>query len=214
MGTGLSVRNPVLIVYPRSTTLESLLSRLLDKTVRRSGAIDTESLCLVAGSKCFHIRADIHVLAYDGNVLDAACVALIAALQHFRRPDVTVEGENVHIWNVREREPVKLNLFHEPLAVSFSYYDSGEIVILDATDAEEKVREGEVVISMNRFGEICQVAKYGGVTVDAVKILGWIRVAFERVKAMDKYIQEKLAQDERKRNIGDLIAELSATNDR
>ena len=198
----------------RPTITESLITRILDKTIRRCSAIDTESLCLVAGSKCFHIRADIHVLAYDGNILDAACVSLIAALQHFRRPDVTVDGDNVTVWNIREREPVKLTLFHHPLCVTFSYYDSGEIVLIDATAAEEKVREGEVSISMNRFGEICQISKYGGVSVESVTMLGWTKIALEKVKAIDKQIQDRLVKDERERDVGDLIAELSATNDR
>ncbi|KAL9061494.1 MAG: hypothetical protein Q9162_000025 [Coniocarpon cinnabarinum] len=198
----------------RPTLNESLISRILEKTVRRSSSVDTESLCLVAGSKCFAVRADIHVLAFDGNLLDAACIALIAALQHFRRPDVTVDGDDVKVWNIKEKEPVKLSLFHHPLCVSFSYYDGGDIILLDATASEEKVREGEVVISMNKYGEICQVAKYGGVTVDAVTLLGRTTVALEKVKYFDSLIQEELANDERKRNVGDLIAELSAVNDR
>ena len=153
-------------------------------------------------------------MAYDGNMLDAASVALIAALQHFRRPEVTVDGEDVTVWNIRQREPVHLSLFHHPLCVTLSYFDGGEIVVLDPTAAEERVSEGEVVISLNRYGEVCQIAKYGGVAVDAVTMLGWTRLSFERVKQMDKYIQEKLTEDETRRNVGDLIAELSAANDR
>ncbi|KAB8801914.1 hypothetical protein FH972_026735 [Carpinus fangiana] len=168
----------------RPTATEALISRLLEKTIRRSSALDTESLCLVAGLKCFAIRADVHVISHDGNLIDTACVAVVSALQHFRRPDVTVEGEEVTVWDVREREPVKLNMLHHPLCISFSYYDGGEIVILDATAAEEKVSDGEVVISVNKYGEICQLAKYGGESVNAVALLSWITSAVERVKSM------------------------------
>lgn len=156
----------------------------------------------------------MHILAHDGNLLDATCIALIAALQHFRRPDTSVEGEIVHVWDPREREPVKLSLLHHPLCVSLRYYDSGNIILVDANAAEEKLSEGEVVISMNRFGEVCHMAKYGGVTVDAVAMLGWIKIADEKVKVLSKMIQEKLAEDERKRDVGGLIAELSAENER
>ena len=154
------------------------------------------------------------MLAHDGNLLDAACIAVIAALQHFRRPDVSVEGENVTVWDVREREPVKLSMLHHPLCVSFSYYDGGDIVLVDATKSEASVREGEMVISMNKFGEICQIAKYGGTPVDAAVLLGWTRVALEKVRSITAYIQQKLADDERKRDVGGLIAELSAENAR
>ncbi|KAK4894524.1 hypothetical protein LTR28_002029, partial [Elasticomyces elasticus] len=89
----------------RPTETELLISRLLEKAVRRSGALDTESLCLIAGRKCFSVRADIHVLAHDGGLLDCSCVALVAALRHFRRPDVAVLGEEVRVFGLREREP-------------------------------------------------------------------------------------------------------------
>jgi len=203
-----------MLTFDSPTISEALLSRILEKTVRRSSALDTESLCLIAGLKCFAIRADVHVLAHDGNLLDASCIALVAALQHFRRPDFTVEGEKVTVYSIREREPVKLSMLHHPLCVSFSYYDSGNIVLIDATEAEEKVREGEMVISVNKFGEVCQIAKYGGITVDAVTLLGWTRVATEKVKEMTAFVQQKLAEDEKGRGAGGLIAELSAENDR
>jgi len=45
----------------------------------------------------------VHVLNYDGNVTDAACVAAVAALIHFSRPDVTVSGEEVVIHSFTER---------------------------------------------------------------------------------------------------------------
>ncbi|RQM06054.1 hypothetical protein DH86_00002378, partial [Scytalidium sp. 3C] len=78
----------------RPTEVELLLSRLLEKTIRRSSAIDTESLCLLAGQKVWSVRADVHVLSHDGNLIDASCIAVIAALQHFRKPDTSIEGEN------------------------------------------------------------------------------------------------------------------------
>lgn len=87
-------------------------------------------------------------------------------------------------------------------------------MLVDATAIEEKISEGELVISMNRFGEVCHMAKYGGITVDAVTMLGWTRVADEKVKELSKMIQERLADDERKRDVGGLIAELSAENER
>ena len=46
------------------------------------------------------IRVDIHFLDHDGNIIDAACIAAISALSHFRRPDVTVIGEEVTIVSI------------------------------------------------------------------------------------------------------------------
>jgi len=196
------------------TDTEILLSRLLEKSIRRSGALDTESLCIIAGSKCFSVRADMHVLDHDGGLIDACCIALVAALQHFRRPDVSVEGEDVTVYDVREREPVKLAMQHHPFCVTFSYFEHGEVVLVDADLAEENAREGEVVVSVNRHGEVCQIAKYGGAPVDPLTMLNCTNVALEKVKVLHQFVQARLEQDEKKRDKGGLMAELSAENAR
>ena len=190
------------------------MSRILEKTIRRSGALDTESLCIVAGQKCFHIRADIHVLDHDGNLVDASCVALVAALMHFRRPDVEVRGEEVTVFGLREREPVKLSMQHQPFCITTSYYEGGEVMLQDATLLEEHCREGEIIISINRFGEVCQVAKYGGTPVDGLSMLTCTNAALEKAKMLDKLVKSKLEEDEKQRFPGGLMAELSAENDR
>jgi exosome complex component RRP45 len=155
----------------------------------------------------------VHVFDHDGNLVDACCIAVLAALLHFRRPDIEVHGEDVTVFDIREREPVKLTIQHRPFCVSFSYYHSGQIMLQDATLLEEQCREGEVVISMNRFGEVCQIAKYGGTPVDGLSMLTCTNVALERVKTLDKMVMEALKEDEQRRD-GGLMAELSAENER
>ncbi|KAG5462875.1 MAG: hypothetical protein BJ554DRAFT_3124 [Olpidium bornovanus] len=92
-----------------------MVSRLIDKAIRRSRAIDTEGLCIVAGEKVreerrgvWSIRVDLHFLDHDGNIADCACIAAITGLLHFRRPDVSVIGEEVTI--VRRRFPCCLTI--------------------------------------------------------------------------------------------------------
>jgi exosome complex component RRP45 len=171
-------------------------------------------LCIIAGLKCFHIRADVHILDHDGNIIDATCLALIAALLHFRRPDVEVHGEEVTIFASTEREPVKLQMQHQPFCVTTSYYGNGTVMLHDATLIEEQCREGEVIISLNRFGEVCQIAKFGGTPIDGVSILICTNAVLEKAKMLDKLVRTKLEEDEKRRNVGGLMAELSAENDR
>ncbi|ORX94283.1 exoribonuclease [Clohesyomyces aquaticus] len=198
----------------RPTDAEVILSRILEKAIRRSNALDTESLCIIAGLKCFALRADVHIVDHDGGLIDASCIAVMAALQHFRRPDVIVEGEKATILSAREREPIPLSILHQPLCVTFSYYEDGDIFLVDANLAEEQVRQGEVIVTMNRHGEVCQVAKYGGATVDPLALLNCTNVALEKVKELSKYIQNRLEEDAKKKDAGGLMAELSAENDR
>jgi exosome complex component RRP45 len=198
----------------RPTDAEVILSRILEKAIRRSNALDTESLCIIAGLKCFALRADVHIIDHDGGLIDASCVAVMAALQHFRRPDVLVEGEKATVLSVRERDPIPLSILHQPLCVTFSYFAEGEIFLVDANLAEEQVRQGEVIITMNRHGEVCQIAKYGGATVNPLVMLQCTNIALRKVTEMSKFIQKRLDEDEKQRDAGGLMAELSAENAR
>lgn len=207
----------------RPSETEILLSRLLEKTIRRSNALDTESLCLIAGAKCWSIRADVHVLSHDGNLTDAACICVMAALQHFKKPDTSTEGEGVTVYTTAEREPVPLSILHQPYCITFSFYtplpdadsDSDTICLLDATLLEEHLREGAATIGINRHGEVCQIAKLGGVEVDAVFLLNCVQVALVKVRDISKLVSGKLEEDARRRDKGGLFKELlSAENDR
>lgn len=154
------------------------------------------------------------MLDHDGNLVDASCLALLAALMHFRRPDFEVRGEEVEVFDASEREPVKLAMQHQPFTITFSYYEDGTIMVLDPTLLEEQCREGEIVISMNRFGEVCQIAKYGGTPVDGLSMLTATNMALEKVKMLDKLVKARLEEDEKRRDVGGLMAELSAENER
>lgn len=199
----------------RPTETEVLLSRLLEKTVRRSNALDTESLCLVAGQKCWSIRVDLHVLSHDGNLIDASCLAVVAALRHFRKPDTSIEGEVLTVYTPAEREPVPLSWLHSPFCITFSFYgEEGESVLLDATLLEEQLRGSSCTISLNRHGEICQISKLGGIPGEAVILVQCASAALTKVKEFSTFLDQKLVEDSKRRDKGGLIAELSAENDR
>jgi exosome complex component RRP45 len=166
------------------------------------------------------LRADVHVLSHDGNLVDTACIGVLAALQHFRKPDTSTEGEQVTVYTPREREPVPLSLLHFPYCVTFSFYEKADgeedetTVLLDTTLVEEQLRGGSATVGINRHGEVCQIAKLGGVPVDAVAFLHCVQVALVKVKEISGFVTRRLEEDAKKRDKGGLMAELSAENDR
>lgn len=113
------------------TATEVLLSRLIEKAVRRSNALDLESLCIIAGQKCWAVRADVRFLNYDGNLVDAASVAVIAALLHFRKPDVEVvgsgEGSELVMYDEKQREMVPLSVLHIPICITFQFFSTESV---------------------------------------------------------------------------------------
>jgi exosome complex component RRP45 len=168
----------------------------------------------LAGQKCWNVRADVHILNYDGGLIDVSCIAVVAALQHFRRPDVVVEGERVTVFTTEQRVPVPMAMLHHPYCVTITLFRDGTIPVVDATLLEQRIAEGDIVITANRQGEICQVAKLGGIPADAVLLLRCIELAEEKVREISAVVSEALAKDAEKRNLGGLLSELSAENER
>ena len=101
---------------------------LLEKSIRDSEAIDTESLCIVAGQKVWSIQCEVMVLHADGNIIDAVCLAAMSSLRAFRKPDVTIIRESgkhttLHVHGEDERESLPLALHHTPLTVTFALFE-------------------------------------------------------------------------------------------
>lgn len=196
------------------TDLETNLSRTLETTFRRSNALSTESLCLVAGKKVWHLRADIHILDAHGNILDAAALSLQAALRHYRIPSTEIRGGELTVFSVVERDPVPLTLLHHPLCVTLSFYEGGEKMLVDTELKEQQCAEGEVVVGANAQGEVCLVSKLGGVEVEAVTLLRGVEVAVGKARQLIGLVDVELERDAKGRDKGGLIEELRAENDR
>lgn len=190
------------------------MTNVVDRVVRHSNALDTESLCILKGISCWSIRADVHVVDYDGNLIDAACIGVMAGLQHFRRPDAVVKDGQVVVYGIDERLPVALNITHKPLSVTFHTFDEGKRVILDATRKEEQASEADVVIGMNSAGDVCYISKFSGAPVDAMVFVNKSTVALEKVKEINGIVDKALQADLAKRIDTGMVEQSRAENDR
>lgn len=80
----------------------------------------------------------VHLLSAQGSALDAAVLACIISLRHFRRPDTSIESgtltmrsrnhsssnhPRVIVHDESERVPIPIALHHHPLSVSFAIFD-------------------------------------------------------------------------------------------
>ncbi|AAS50242.1 AAL124Wp [Eremothecium gossypii ATCC 10895] len=203
---------------------EVLISRMIEKAVRRSSAMDLEGLCIIAGSKCWAIRADVHFLDCDGGFIDASCIAVMTGLLHFRKPDVSVQGEQVIVHPVDEREPVALGILHIPVCVTFSFYNpedaevnvkgdsADEIAIIDATLKEELLRDGVLTVTLNKNREVVQLSKAGGLPMDALSLMNCCHKAYTITEKITDQILAALKQDALQRD--KYAAVLSAENPR
>lgn len=107
----------------RGSPVTAELARMLERAIRDSRAIDMEALCVVPGAQVWQLRVDVTVTCDDGNLADACSLGAIAALMHFRRPDVTVKDDGaVQTHPFAERPPLALSLHHVPVSVTLGLF--------------------------------------------------------------------------------------------
>ncbi|KAF8017289.1 hypothetical protein BT93_H2468 [Corymbia citriodora subsp. variegata] len=156
------------------------LGRVIDRGLRESRAVDTESLCILAGKLVWAVRVDLHILDNGGNLVDAANIAALAALSTFRRPECSLGGENgqeVIVHPPETREPLPLIIHHLPIAVTFAFFSDESTLVVDPTHQEEAVMAGRMTATLNTNGDICAIQKAGGEGVPQSVIMHCLRIA-------------------------------------
>ncbi|KAI0314931.1 ribosomal protein S5 domain 2-like protein [Amylostereum chailletii] len=200
----------------RASEEEVILTRMLDKVLRRSDVVDKESLCVLSGQRVWHIRLTIHCLADAGNLVDCACLAGVVALKHFRRPDVEVVGEEITIHPPTSRAPVPLSLHHIPFCLTFAYFSSppststsasnasdpdAPIALLDPSLLEARLAEGTLSLALNAQRELCVVQKAGGLPLAPDIILSAVDVAVRRAKELEAWVEVRVQEDWTRRKV-------------
>lgn len=190
---------------------EVLISRLIEKAIRRSNALDLESLCVISGAKVWSIRVDLNFLSFDGGLIDAACLGVMVALSHFKKPDISINGEDVVVHSYDERQPVPLSILHVPICITFSFFNpfgheenikgdaNEEISIIDADAREEALRDGSLVITINKNRELLQLSKNGGLPIDALQLMNLAQQAYLIAEDLTEKIKVLLKKDEEER---------------
>lgn len=162
------------------------LGRIIDRGLRESRAVDTESLCVVAGKFVWAVRIDLHILDNGGNLVDAANIAALCALSTFRRPECTLggdDGQEVTIHPPEVREPLPLIIPHLPIAITFAFFVKENVVVVDPTHYEEAIVGGRMTVTVNANGDVCAIQKAGGEGILQSVIMQCLRIA--SVKAAD-----------------------------
>ncbi|KAL8480056.1 hypothetical protein ACS0TY_026838 [Phlomoides rotata] len=116
------------------------LGRIVDRGLRESRAVDTESLCVVAGKWVWSIRIDLHVVDNGGNLVDAANIAALAALLTFRRPECTLGGDDGQEVIIH---PAEVELYNTRRALKKIKRHPGSI---DVTDVPKDTQKSKLKI--------------------------------------------------------------------
>src|SRR6266567_4416435 len=141
------------------------LSRVVDRGIRESKAIDMKSLVIQKGKKVQVVYVDIYVLDHDGNLIDAAAMAALGALINSKIAKMEAKGDEV----VMKGGHHQLPLNNYPVAVTFAKVD--KTVVVDPSLGEEQVMNARLTVTIDKNGHVCAMQKGGqyGFTVEELK---------------------------------------------
>jgi len=177
------------------------LNRTVERCLKESACVDLESLCIVTEEAVWTVRLDLHVLNHEGNLSDACSIAGLAALCHFRRPDVSLVDGEVVVHPVSERDPLPLAIHHHPVTSSFAMFSlspggGGEtMTVLDPSRLEEACMQGCMVLGVNAYREICTLHLAGQVIINKGLVLKLAAIAADKAKKVVERIKACLKED-------------------
>lgn len=188
----------------RNSELQVVMNRILEKCIKDSRAVDMESLCIKINERVWAFRVDLNILNHEGNLLDCASIALLAALAHFRRPDVSCDGEETIVHSYAERDPIRTVIHHYPVCVTYALFKEGTVVLADPTLLEEGVADANLILGINSYKEVCTLHLGGKALMDPESILKCTSKAAHRAGLLVTEIKRVLKEDDEKRVHGQI----------
>ncbi|XP_002120565.2 exosome complex component RRP43 [Ciona intestinalis] len=159
-------------------------TKFLDNLMKIANLVNPEDLCIVPDKLVWVLYCDVTCLNYDGCVIDAAVIALVAALRSVSLPSVTLNEEtDTPVTNVNEKTPLTINCL--PVAYSFSFFESDHI-ITDPTLSEEDITSGCLTIVSDEHENLLLVDRPGGVSITEAQLEICIQRSFKRTKEVHK----------------------------
>nr|XP_014088038.1 exosome complex component RRP45 [Bactrocera oleae] len=184
----------------RNSELNVQISRTLERTFKDSRCVDLESLCVTSEERVWLLRIDLNVLNHEGNLIDCCSIAALSSLLHFKRPDVSIIDNDVHIHSAAEKEPIPMVLHHYPVCVSYCLFDDGRLAVADPSVSEERTADSALVFGLNSFRELCCLNLGGTTLTSSTLLLQCATRAARRAKFVVDYVKEMLELDKMARD--------------
>jgi exosome complex component RRP42 len=136
---------------PDESSIE--LARIVDRGIRESKAVDNEKLCIEAGKKVFVVFVDVYILNHDGNLIDAAALAAVAALLNTKMPNYEIKEGEVKTKQGYTPLPIRSH----PITITIGKIN--DKLVIDPGAEEEQVMDARITMAVNDEGNICAVQK-------------------------------------------------------
>lgn len=167
---------------PREDAIE--MARVVDRGIRESGAIDIKKLCITVGESVWIVFIDVHVLNDDGNLIDASCLAAIAALMTTVVP------------NEQQGIGTNVPLAMKEIPVGVTVAKIGSKLIVDPSLDEEAVCETKMTIVSSSDGSVAGMQKMGSAPLTEAEVMEAIDMACEKAAELRELYLEELVKQE------------------
>jgi len=129
------------------------IARVIDRGIRESKCMQVEKLCIEPNEKVWRVNVDLHVLDYDGNLIDAGGLAAIAALLTTNIPKL--DGDKVLYGEVDRPLEIK----DVPIPITTTKI-SGKL-LLDPNLDEQDAAQARITLTSTKDGNFCSIQKGG-----------------------------------------------------
>ncbi|XP_026857387.1 exosome complex component RRP43 [Electrophorus electricus] len=169
-------------------------SQFIADVIDSSNIIKKEDLCIEKSKLCWVLYCDIMCLDYDGNLLDACIITLLAALKNAQLPKVTINKET-DLAEVELQHKRHLQIRCHPVASSFAVFDD-TVIIVDPTAEEESLCRALLTAVTDEDDQLCALHKPGGISLSAEKLQDCISRAVTRNREISKLIDKVIQSTE------------------
>jgi exosome complex component RRP42 len=125
------------------------LPRLVDRVIRESHVIELDKLVVKAGEQVWTVIIDIYPLNDDGNLIDAAVLAALAALKQAKIPGIT----DAKTPDYKHRTTKAVPLAKDLVPLSVTVYKLGNALVIDPTREEAEAAEVKVNFGLSKKGK-------------------------------------------------------------
>lgn len=164
------------------------LARVVDRCIRESKMIDVEKLCVKEKEHVWMVNVDLEVLNDDGNLIDTACLAAVAALLNTKIPVIEWDGETP-TFSIEKRSG-KLPI--RGISVTTTFVKIGPSIITDPGLTEIGAADARLSIGSIE-DKLCSMQKGGSYGFAIEEIESLADLAIEKGDELRKHLEKTLA---------------------
>ena len=160
------------------------IARIVDRGIRESKYLDFKKLCIRKGEKIWMVLIDIYTINDDGNLIDAAALATLAALRDANLP--VVKDDKVDYGNFTTK---KLPLDEKNMPVTVTVNKIGDGLVIDANNKEEEAITSRVTTAVKPNGDISAMQKGGEEGLTHEEIEKMVDIAIQKREELVKHLK-------------------------